>query len=763
MSRKQLLGIHSVSIFAVVAVGILVVSLFSAVFGGPVPWGLSGGTALAQGNPISGVGTFGLNSSIDCSGTYNVNDGSFTVTSGEATADVVLTGDVTTSTPIHLVLLAAGASTGKVVEVASDLASVTLNLPSPNPGLPAKMWLKGDVQNFSETPIIPPPPGTPSDEIPFDWSIEVVGHPFGSYFITDNGQFAGWLAFSTTIGGTGTIKLLSGGPTVWNVSVTGSGSGAGPWSGAYQGWDASGPISIAAGSGTVRFPSVGPVTASLAYDSDAPGYIALGPYRGIPVGSYLPGVTLRRVTPQTGVWTYFEVGSNIPSDNINSPLEFRIYYTDADVAYSGINESTLRMYTWDGSTWTAVLGGVDTSGNYVYGLLPHFSPYGVAGQAAGTDTTMHSNWAWVKPTIDGTATGAEWDDAYHNQYSYLGGLVTVDVRTKNDGYNLYLMATVPDPTQGSDWINVHFDQPPLGDLTPGEEDAHGYYPDTQTLLDWHYETGGGWLNEDGQVDGQAAYAFTPGPGGGYAFEFSVPLNDGDGQDLSVSPGETLRWAGVYHEGGTPGTFTFPSAVDLFDSAGWPDLVLAPSPAVTSVATATGTGTATLSPDSGAMVDLAAVSLDLMPSEARAIAPQGIVFFHGLFQFEITGLTPGGAGEGDSVILTITLPSAVPVGAQYYKYGPTPGNPSPHWYTIPMDDNDGDNVITITLTDGGLGDDIVGVADGDIFDQGGVGWPGPSGGGGAHAGSVFPSIYIAAIAVAAAGVIGYAIYRRRAKA
>ncbi|MCX5991049.1 MAG: hypothetical protein NTZ04_01760, partial [Chloroflexi bacterium] len=37
------------------------------------------------------------------------------------------------------------------------------------------------------------------------------------------------------------------------------------------------------------------------------------------------------------------------------------------------------------------------------------------------------------------------------------------------------------------------------------------------------------------------------------------------------------------------------------------------------------------------------------------------------------------------------------------------------------------------------------------------------GAGAHSGSVFPSIYIAAIAVAAAGVIGYAIYRRRAKA
>jgi len=41
--------------------------------------------------------------------------------------------------------------------------------------------------------------------------------------------------------------------------------------------------------------------------------------------------------------------------------------------------------------------------------------------------------------------------------------------------------------------------------------------------------------------------------------------------------------------------------------------------------------------------------------------------------------------------------------------------------------------------------------------------GPGGPGGAHSGSVFPSVYGAGIAVAAAGVIGFAIYRRRSKA
>jgi hypothetical protein len=72
---------------------------------------------------------------------------------------------------------------------------------------------------------------------------------------------------------------------------------------------------------------------------------------------------------------------------------------------------------------------------------------------------------------------------------------------------------------------------------------------------------------------------------------------------------------------------------------------------------------------------------------------------------------------------------VPVGTQYWKYGPTPDNYTPHWYQLPIGDDDGDNVITITLTDNGLGDDILTGQDGQIVDQGGPGIqrdPGPTG-------------------------------------
>jgi hypothetical protein len=53
MFKQQLLRRHSVSIFALAAISIMVVSLFTPLFGGPVPLRLSSGTALAQGATFS--------------------------------------------------------------------------------------------------------------------------------------------------------------------------------------------------------------------------------------------------------------------------------------------------------------------------------------------------------------------------------------------------------------------------------------------------------------------------------------------------------------------------------------------------------------------------------------------------------------------------------------------------------------------------------------------------------------------------------------
>ena len=139
-----------------------------------------------------------------------------------------------------------------------------------------------------------------------------------------------------------------------------------------------------------------------------------------------------------------------------------------------------------------------------------------------------------------------------------------------------------------------------------------------------------------------------------------------------------------------------------------------------IGTATDTSTACFAPGLGALEGLTAVAEGTLPTAGKP----DLGFLHGFFSFYIVGLKPG---ISQTVVVTITLPSAVPVGTQYWKYHASEGG----WIQIPMGSDDGDNVITITLVDGGLGDDD-GVSDGVIVDQGGPGQqpppPGPPIGG-----------------------------------
>ncbi|MEO5695254.1 MAG: IPTL-CTERM sorting domain-containing protein [Usitatibacter sp.] len=93
------------------------------------------------------------------------------------------------------------------------------------------------------------------------------------------------------------------------------------------------------------------------------------------------------------------------------------------------------------------------------------------------------------------------------------------------------------------------------------------------------------------------------------------------------------------------------------------------------------------------------------------APAGVTFPHGLFDFDLTGCTPG-----STITMTMTYPTPLPTRT-YWKYGPTPGNPAAHWYVMPS--GGAGNTLTFSITDGGLGDDDL-TANGTIVDQGGPG-------------------------------------------
>jgi parallel beta-helix repeat protein len=129
------------------------------------------------------------------------------------------------------------------------------------------------------------------------------------------------------------------------------------------------------------------------------------------------------------------------------------------------------------------------------------------------------------------------------------------------------------------------------------------------------------------------------------------------------------------------------------------------------ATATGSGTASIQTEGGAITELESVAEGTLPAAGKP----DITFPNGFFSFKIIGLTPG-----QEVNVTLTLPDNVPVGTAYWKYGPTLANPTPHWYSIPIGDDDGDNVITITLVDGGLGDHDL-AEDGEILEPGAPGY------------------------------------------
>jgi DNA-binding beta-propeller fold protein YncE len=126
----------------------------------------------------------------------------------------------------------------------------------------------------------------------------------------------------------------------------------------------------------------------------------------------------------------------------------------------------------------------------------------------------------------------------------------------------------------------------------------------------------------------------------------------------------------------------------------------------SVSTATGSGIAIFTSSAGAITNLNAVSEGTLPTSGK---PTNLVFPHGMFSFTITGLS-----SGQTVTVDIQLPSNVPVGSQYWKYQTSNG-----WFSMPISSDDGDNKITLTLTDGSTGDSD-GIANGVIVDPGGLG-------------------------------------------
>ncbi len=126
----------------------------------------------------------------------------------------------------------------------------------------------------------------------------------------------------------------------------------------------------------------------------------------------------------------------------------------------------------------------------------------------------------------------------------------------------------------------------------------------------------------------------------------------------------------------------------------------------SVETATDTGTAYFTPEHGFIEDLEAIEPPAAPP------PPGVDLPHGMFSFEVTGLTPG-----ETVTVTIELPRPVEPDFVWWKYDEN----TDKWYDLEISIVD-DYTMQLELTDGEFPGDLSGVADGTIVDPGGPGNP-----------------------------------------
>ena len=142
----------------------------------------------------------------------------------------------------------------------------------------------------------------------------------------------------------------------------------------------------------------------------------------------------------------------------------------------------------------------------------------------------------------------------------------------------------------------------------------------------------------------------------------------------------------------------------FNGDGTPDFQ---DPKTARVRQANGGGKILIDIPGGALSDVQALNDD-DPAVTQTGKP-AMTFPYGVTKFKITGLIPGA-----SATVTLVFPGDVPTSARYYKVNPVSG-----WQEIPFGSNNGDNTITLTLTDGDPLTDEDSAKDGTIIDPGAV--------------------------------------------
>lgn len=184
--------------------------------------------------------------------------------------------------------------------------------------------------------------------------------------------------------------------------------------------------------------------------------------------------------------------------------------------------------------------------------------------------------------------------------------------------------------------------------------------------------------------------------------------------FSPSTNLCLRGTASVVTSGSPWTWTCQGT-----SGGSDAVCTAPNASTLNIGNGTGLGRADVSSPNGNTnawtVDAANSKGFIATTDPKAPPqlPSGVIFPLGLFDVKLITGDPGTQAQ-----LTIRYPEPLPAGAVWWKYGKTQSVPTPHWYVYSGAVLSG-NTVTLTLQDGGQGDDDLQV-NSEIVDPGGVG-------------------------------------------
>jgi len=302
-------------------------------------------SASAQ-TPVSGTFTLG---NATGTGTYDPVTGE-TVT-GDFTAACSISGDVS-----GIATFTATYNTADQLWHATAASSpATLALDGVTH--PAMFYGAGTTSNFEIQSPGPPGPCT----VTFDFAISL------RVWTTDGSNI---FAYGAAVGSGNCTQVWDSAQGQWEMTDH---SASASWTGSALNL-ATAPQAddIAPGSGTVTLSDVEGTIGKLDYTTTGSGTILLAQYESNP-GDTPPKLTLGK---------YLEVSSNVISPEITWPVELRVYYTDAEVSDAGIDESSLRMYSWNGSNWVVVAdSGVNALENYVWARVYSLSPHSPMGDA----------------------------------------------------------------------------------------------------------------------------------------------------------------------------------------------------------------------------------------------------------------------------------------------------------------------------------------------------------------------------------------------